>query len=99
MTAYLKRHLMRPKLFRWVSDVDANGYPAPRRVEYVNTAEDVDTCLHWLGRAAEHDTGNYDDGGRRAQCHKATLCAGIVSHEVAVMIAKSQADAKKDRGS
>lgn len=99
MTAYLRRHLQRPRLYRWECTVDAQGIPQPTRTTYKNSAADVAECLYWLGRAGEHESGNFDAGGRRAQSNKASVCAGIVSHEVAVMLAKAQADAKKDRGS
>lgn len=55
---------------------------------YSNTAEDVDAVLYWMGRAAEHEAGFFPEGGRRAQSYKAITCAGIISHEVGVMMAK-----------
>lgn len=55
---------------------------------YTNTPEDVDQVLYWMGRAAEHEAGIFPEGGRRAQSYKAMLCAGIISHEVGVILAK-----------
>ena len=62
---------------------------------YRNTPEDVEAVLYWMGRAAEHDAGLFPEGGRRAQSYKALTCAGIISHEVGVMMAKHNADLEK----
>ena len=62
---------------------------------YRNTPEDVEAVLYWMGRAAEHDAGLFPEGGRRAQSYKAMTCAGIISHEVGVMMAKHNADLEK----
>lgn len=95
INVYLRRHLSRPRLYRWTCTVDAEGLPKPERVTYCNTPDDVFEALYWLSRAGDHESGNFDAGGRRAQSAKAAACAGIVAHEVSVMLAKSQAEMKK----
>ena len=62
---------------------------------YRNTPEDVEAVLYWMGRASEHEAGLFPEGGRRAQSYKALTCAGIISHEVGVMMAKHNADLEK----
>ena len=66
---------------------------------YTNTEEDVRETLYWMGRAAEHEAGVFNPGGRRAQSYKAMMCAGIISHEMGVIMAKHNMEMEKSHGS
>ena len=81
----------------WTARLTEQGDVEPMRIKYQNRPEDVEQALFWLGRASEYESGNFASGGRRAQSIYAQQCAGIVSHEVSVMIAKHQQDMKRDR--
>ena len=65
---------------------------------YTNTPEDVRQTLHWMGRAAEHEAGCFNSGGRRAQSYKAMMCAGIISHEMGVIMAKHNQEMERGHG-
>lgn len=67
---------------------------------YRNEPQDVEECLYWMGRASDHEAGCWSLGGRRGQSSKASRCAGIIAHEVSVLMAKQLAEQeKKSRGS
>ena len=62
---------------------------------YTNTPDDVDSVLYWMSRASEYDSGLYPAGGRRAQSFKAMQCAGVIAHEVGVMMAKHNQESER----
>jgi len=84
----LRRYLLKGRHPRHTAELTAAGEVKVTRHLYTNTPADVDAVLYWMGRAAEHDAGLFPEGGRRAQSYKAMTCAGIISHEVGVMMAK-----------
>jgi hypothetical protein len=74
---------------------EGDGPVEVKRVMYRNTEKSVAELLYWMGRAAEHESGLHDPGGRRAQSAKASACAGIIAHEVSVMMAKSLQESER----
>jgi len=94
-THYLKRYLLRGRHPRLVARPGDGVAVEVDRVWYTNTEDDVAELLYWMGRAADHESGLHAPGGRRAQPNKAASCAGIVAHEVSVMMAKSLAESER----
>ena len=93
---YLRRYLLRGRHPRLVAvQSEGDGPVEVERVMYRNTEESVAQLLHWMGRAAEHESGLHAPGGRRAQSALAAACAGIVAHEVSVMMAKSLQESER----
>ncbi len=72
-----------------------------RRVErrHRNSAADVDRALYWMGRASDHEAGNFTQGGRGAQATLAVACAGIISNEVAVIHAEEMERVEREQAS
>ena len=100
LSLYLSKHLSRGRL----PLLKASAPPGAAAIKierswYRNEPEDVEECLYWMGRASDHEAGCWSLGGRRGQSSKASRCAGIIAHEVSVLMAKQLADQeKKNRG-
>lgn len=95
---YLRRELARKSLFYWTAHTKG-GALQTTRTQYKNSPSDIEDALYWLGRASSYESGDYDTGGRRAQSAFAVACAGIVSHEVSVLMAKTNQELERERQS
>jgi len=95
-TLDLRRYLLsRP--VTWAKPEIEGGKVKLITKRHTNTESDVLECLHWMGRAAEHEAQLWEPGGRRAQSYKAAQCAGIIAQEISVIHAELMRKMKQDR--